>query len=279
MSSIAKLYDALASFWYSVKTPRLISWLLIGSFALGFVLAEFNRMHWHPENWPSITVANHFFAIDLAFTVLLVVEILGLIFEFPRSVADSVGKQFEVLSIILLRSAFKEFSNFDEPLTWSGDTFAAYRMMTDAFGALVIFFLTGIFYRLQKHKAITEDRDDQDKFVVMKKSMALVLLGFYVYFGTKDMFHLFTSAQYASSFNDFYTVLIFADILLLLYSLRFTTRYVNIFRYSSFAFAAILIRISLSAPPFVNVAIGISAGLFVLMLTFAYNYFRNTPQQ
>jgi phosphoserine aminotransferase len=35
-------------------------------------------------------------------------------------------------------------------------------------------------------------------------------------------------------------VLIFADILLLLYSLRFTTRYVNIFRYSSFAFAAIL---------------------------------------
>jgi hypothetical protein len=64
------------------------------------------------------------------------------------------------------------------------------------------------------------------------------------------------------------------DILLLLYPLRFTTRYVNIFRYSSFAFAAILIRISLSAPAFINVAIGIVAGLFALAFTYAYNHFR-----
>lgn len=81
------------------------------------------------------------------------------------------------------------------------------------------------------------------------------------------------------SFNDFYTVLIFADIFLLLYSLRFTTRYANIFRYSSFAFAAILIRISLTAPPFINVLIGIASGLFVLALTFAYNYFRSTSAE
>ncbi len=214
----------------------------------------------------------------MAFTILLVVEVIGLIFEFPRSVADSVGKQFEVLSIILLRSAFKEFSNFGEPLTWSGDTLAIYRMMADAFGALVIFFLIGIFYRLQKHRAITEDRDGQDRFVMMKKSMALALFGFFIYFGVRDIFHFFISTKFTSSLNDFYTVLIFADVLLLLYSLRFTTRYVNIFRYSSFAFAAILIRVSLSAPPFINVVIGISAGMFVLALTYAYNYIRATPQ-
>lgn len=275
MNGIAKRYDKIASRWYSVKTPRIISWLLIGAFVTGFVLAELSRRNY---GWIELKIPNHFFAIDLAFTILLVVEVIGLIFEFPRSVADSVGKQFEVLSIILLRSAFKEFSNFGEPLTWSGDTLAIYRMMADAFGALVIFFLIGIFYRLQKHRAITEDRDDQDRFVMMKKSMALALLGFFIYFGVRDIFHFFISTKFTSSLNDFYTVLIFADVLLLLYSLRFTTRYVNIFRYSSFAFAAILIRISLSAPPFINVVIGISAGMFVLALTYAYNYIRATPQ-
>jgi hypothetical protein len=272
MKLIVSFYDSLASFWYGQRTPRLISWILIASFLVGFLLVEVKRLNWQQEHWPRVT--NHFFAIDLAFTVLLVVEVLGLIFEFPRSVADSVGKQFEVLSIILLRSAFKEFSHFDEPLTWSGDTLAVYRMTADAFGALIIFFLTGIFYRIQKHKSITEDTEDRDRFVNLKKAMALALLGFYIFFGLKDLFTLFTTAHYTSSFNDFYTVLIFADILLLLYSLRFTTRYVNIFRYSSFAFAAILIRISLSAPAFINVIIGIAAGLFVLALTYAYNYFR-----
>lgn len=278
MRKVAKLYDAIATIWYSPNTPRLLSRLLIGVFIIGFILAELSGRHWQVNGWPNVAVANHFFAIDLAFTVLLVVEILGLIFAFPRSVAASVGKQFEVLSIILLRSAFKEFSHFEEPLTLNGDTLSVYRMMADAFGALLIFLLTGIFYRMQKHKAITENRDDQEKFVVMKKMMALALLFFFTFFGTKDVLHLLMVAQYSGSFNDFYTVLIFADILLLLYSLRFTTRYVNIFRYSSFAFATILIRISLSSPPFVNVVIGISAGLFVLALTFAYNYFRSTPQ-
>lgn len=278
MWRIVKFYDAIALVWHGPNTPRLVSRVLIGVFVFGFILTELSRLHWQINGWPDVRISNHFFAIDLAFTVLLVVEILGLIFTFPRSVATSVGKQFEVLSIILLRSAFKEFSHFEEPLVLNGDTLSVYRMLADAFGALVIFFITRIFYQLQKHQAITEDRNDQERFIVMKKIMALALLSFFAFFGVKDVLRFLSVAQYTSSFNDFYTILVYADILLLLYSLRFTTRFVNIFRYSSFAFAAILIRISLSAPPFVNVAIGISAGLFVLALTYAYNYFRSSSQ-
>ncbi len=46
MNGIAKRYDKIASLWYSVKTPRIISWLLIGAFVTGFVLAELSRRNY-----------------------------------------------------------------------------------------------------------------------------------------------------------------------------------------------------------------------------------------
>jgi len=57
----------------------------------------------------------------------------------------------------------------------------------------------------------------------------------------------------------------------LIYSLRFSTRYNNLFRYSSFVLATVIIRRALSAPEYVNVILSISAGLFVLMVTYIYN--------
>ena len=62
-------------------------------------------------------------------------------------------------------------------------------------------------------------------------------------------------------------------ITVVLFSLRYTSKYYNLFRYSSFALATILIRVSLTAPPYINVILGITAGLFVLGLTLIYNYF------
>jgi hypothetical protein len=46
-----------------------------------------------------------------------------------------------------------------------------------------------------------------------------------------------------------------------------------VFRNSAFAVATILIRLTLSAPPFYNVMIGIVAASFSVGLTLAYNTF------
>ncbi|SDA88909.1 hypothetical protein SAMN03080617_03124 [Algoriphagus alkaliphilus] len=63
---------------------------------------------------------NIFFSIELAFNVLLIFEAMSLIFLFPDSVADSVGKQFEIISLILLRDAFKEFGHYLGDVNISG---------------------------------------------------------------------------------------------------------------------------------------------------------------
>ncbi len=70
----------------------------------------------------------------------------------------------------------------------------------------------------------------------------------------------------------FYNLLIFTDVFILLYSLRYTTKYFNLFRYSSFALATIFLRLTLSAPAYYNVLLAVIAGLMVLLVTYIYNY-------
>ncbi|MEP0985108.1 hypothetical protein [Ekhidna sp.] len=271
MSLLAKLYDFLGNLWQSHQTDKIISRGLIVGFLIGLTIVALSRnldIHFFSTN------TNYFLAINIAFQILLIIEILGLIFVLPKSVADSVGKQFEILSIILLRSAFKEFGNFNHPVEWSAILYdPLFHMLSDAFGALVIFLIIGFYYKKQKHEKITKTEKEQDEFIVFKKVLALVLLILFAYLGIFDIIQFVQTGVYVDSFNTFYTVLIFTDILILLFTLRYSSKYYNLFRYSSFAFATILIRVSLTAPPYMNILIGITAGLFVLGLTVMYNYF------
>ena len=147
-------------------------------------------------------------------------------------------------------------------------------MLSDAFGALLIFFIIGFFYKKQKHGRITKSDLEQTKFIQFKKIVALLLLAAFVVIGVGDLVNFLESGLYEASFNTFYTLLIFSDIFILFYSLRYHSHYINLFRYSSYVFATLLIRISLSADPYINVIIGVLAGAFVLGLTYVYNYFR-----
>ena len=72
-------------------------------------------------------------------------------------------------------------------------------------------------------------------------------------------------------FDAFFTALIFADILLVLVSLRYTDTYAVVFRNAGFALATVVLRLALVAPPYVNVALGVGATAFVIALTLAYN--------
>lgn len=216
---------------------------------------------------------NPFFSIEIVFTLLLIMELFGLIFILPKSVAKSVGKQFEILSLIFLRDGFKEFSHIGSELSWTTLREPFTIMMVYSFGAIAVFSIIGYTHKLQKHIKLTNVEDDQEQFVSLKKLLALLLLVAFVCVGYFDLKALFFSGSYLHSFHTFYTVLIFSDILIVLIALRYTLNYYRIFRYSSFVLATILIRISLSVEPYYDVLIGIIAAVFILALTMAYNYF------
>jgi len=273
MKIFVLLFEKLNSIWSLQVTSKLLSNVLIIIFSLVISVVALKQLGVFSSSL--LHTDNFFFAVDASFTALLIFEILGLIFVLPRSVADSVGKQFEILSIILLRATFKEFGHISSVLAGQHFEFTMlFPMLSDALGALTIFAIIGYYYRIQRHSRITRSPNEQIRFIQFKKVVSLLLLISFLIIGFFDIQGMIMMGHYNPSFNTFYTILIFADILILLYSLRYHSQYTNLFRYSSFAFATVLIRLSLSAPPYVNAITGIAAGLFVLGLTYVYNNFK-----
>jgi len=193
----------------------------------------------------------------------------------PESVAKSVGKQFELLSLIFMRAGFKEFSHI-HTFDWNTFPKEVINMFAYAFGALAIFVIMGLNYKLQMHSRLTNTEDDQESFIQSKKLLAIGLLISFFVIGFHDIKTLVSTGEYLHSFDKFYTVLIFSDIVIVFIALRYTLNYYRIFRYSAFVLATIFIRISLSIKVYHNVLIGILAAFFVLLLTFTYNYFLKT---
>lgn len=266
LQSWIAVYDKCENQWHSTQTSKTISNLVVLVFFVGIIITLLSRYH--------ITTyqVGIFFSIELAFSVLLISEILGLVFVLTHSVADSIGKQFEIISLILLRDAFKEMGHLPLDVRWSTETLLELLpLLVDALGAVIIFLIIGLFYKAQRHLQITNNPEELIKFILLKKTIANILLMVFLSICIYDFLDFFITNQYQNTFNVYYNILIFTDILILIISLRYSNLYIHLFRYSSFALATVIIRLSLSAPKYYNVLLSILAGLFVLMVTNIYN--------
>ena len=266
LQSWISLYDHTETKWHSLQASKATSNLVVLFFSIGIAISTLSYYH-----LISIVVGR-FFAIELAFSVLLVAEILSLVFTLTHSVADSVGKQFEIVSLILLRDSFKELGHLPLETVWNATTLLdLLPVLADALGAVVIFLIAGLFYRAQKHVKITSSPQEQLNFVMLKKFIASILLIIFLFLAGDGLTNFFSANHLQSLFNLYYTILIFADIFILIISLRYSNLYIHLFRYSSFALATVILRLSLSAPKFYNVLLSISAGVFVLLVANIYN--------
>jgi hypothetical protein len=271
------LFDKLEGVVEGAAFRRLVSLFLVIAFLGTLALVELKRQEFLPAIVQAIIPgSSHLIAIDLSFGLLLIYEGIGLIIGLARSVSEAVGKQIEIFSLILLRRSFKEFAHFSEPLKWSEDAGTSVgHMLADAGGALVIFVLLAVYYRVQKHQSYLGDDKAQSEFIEYKKAIALLLLVGYLGVGVYDCFLWVSQKEdrLVPFFEVFYTMLIFVDILLVLISLQFSSTYHVAFRASGFAVATVFLRIALVGPPYINAALGVGATLYALGLTLAYRSF------
>ncbi|HIE45610.1 MAG TPA: hypothetical protein EYP87_05470, partial [Flavobacteriaceae bacterium] len=97
------LYEKLQLLWESKGSLRLTSTILVFSFIVCTLLSVLVIEDYINLGLFNKPFKNLFFSIEVVFTILLITELFGLIFMLPKSVAKSVGKQFELLSLIFLR--------------------------------------------------------------------------------------------------------------------------------------------------------------------------------
>ncbi len=268
---INDLYDALHYFWEHERTRQAVTTLLIGTFLVTLTMTELNRFDMLPGILGERLPTNPFYSVKLAFTLLLVNELISLIFILPCSVSRAVGKQLEILCLIFLRNAFKELSHFTEPVVLAGQLDAVLRIGANALGAVVIFVLLHLYYRQYVKRSGKSLRGQRVyRFISVKKLVSIVLLSIFTILGIYHLSILALHGEGIPFFAEIYTILVFSDVLLVLVANRFFPGFKDIFRNSGFAVSTLLMRLSLTAPAFLNVVIGIGAALFALLLAMAY---------
>lgn len=272
------LFDWLELHIESKQGMKFFASLLVSFFILAILLIELNRRYLLPEPFASHFSRTHLAAIEQVFNLLLALEVMSLTFSLVHSVTKSVGKQFEILSLILLRDTFKEFSHFHEPMQWLEIRESLDAIVASAIGALLIFVVLGFFYRTQRSHPITADEKIRSHFILTKKLIAVLLLFSFIGICVVDLWGYFTAGLPENTFASFYTLLIFSDVLIVLISLRYSSHYQVSFRNSGYAVATVLIRLALIAPITISAIIGVGTTLFALGISLAYNAFAPKPK-
>lgn len=263
-------YDPLHYYWEHKSTQRAVTSILIGVFVISLLAIELNRNSLLPEVIGSFIPTNPFYSVHLAFSLLLLAEIISLIFILPCSVSRAVGKQFEILALIFLRNAFKELIHFSEPIKLAGQMDAVLRIGAYGLGALLIFILLSFYYNQQVKREDTGSGQVVFMFVGAKKFVALILLFLFAALSVYNITSWVGAHDKLEFFAEFYTILVFSDVLIVLISHSFFPHFKDIFRNSGFAISTLLMRLSLTAPPYYDVLIGVGASVFALFLAIAY---------
>jgi hypothetical protein len=262
----AAAFDRVEAIWVSARTRRAVASVLALGYLGALLAIEASQRGWLPPPLRFRAAHGHYLAVELAIYLLLAYEIVGLVLGIAQSVSNAAGKQFEIFSLILLRHSFEEFGHLGEPIVWEQAREPVVRMLSNGFGALVIFVIIGFYYAAQRHRPITEDAGDRQSFIAAKKLVSLVLLGVFGWLAVRA-----AALGQGGFFEAFYTVLVLADVLLVFLSLRYSVAYHVVFRNSGLALATVMLRVALSAPPFYDAALGIASSVFALALTLACN--------
>ncbi len=111
-----------------------------------------------------------------------------------------------------------------------------------------------------------------------KKTIAFGLLVAVAVAGVDDVRRYATGADPYPFFDSVFTALIFADVLLVLVSLRYSSTSAVVFRNAGFALATVVLRLALVAPAVPGVALGIGATALLVALAWLYNRAAVDPQ-
>jgi hypothetical protein len=221
-------------------------------------------------------------AIYTPFSFILIYEVYLLIFYLSSSFTNSIGKQYEVISLIEIRNIFKDISKLELEPNWF-DHPDNIIFTVDIIGFLILFYLIYWFNRLKNTVTAKETTLKMKPFVQAKKSVAVLLLfvlvGLILYNFSNWIIEIFEYNQGVISqitninyifYTDFFTALIIVDVLILILSFKYTERYSLLIRNSGFIISTILIRLSFGSSSFITISLIVFGTLFGVLIARIY---------
>lgn len=279
-----KLYSIVFSEDFKKKIEKIFVTLSIASFIIHLLLIflkHIDVLNFSDDN----LLTNPIAAIYTPFSFILVYEVFLVVYYLPRSISQYIRKQYEIITLIIVRRIFKDIANLEISTDWFNQKYDL-QLTYDLISTLLLFFVIYLYtYYNTRNKSLNIKKhkiENLDVFVKRKKTIALILLPVLMFLAFSSLFRwiyielinvdqVFFSIQDVNElfFNEFFTVLIMADVLLLLISLYKTDKFHEIFRNSGFIISTILIRLSFTTDGLMNNILIVSSvvyGFLMLLL-------------
>jgi len=213
-------------------------------------------------------------ALYTPFSIILAYEVYELIRAIPESFSNSIGKQFEVVTLLVVRDIFKNLADIGGTTDSSIDSDLSFIAMEAV--VFIALFATALYFR--SATTGTKDLNQQDDFVrafvTQKKHLACALAAVYVLvacysFSSWSLGVLDgeTSLTRTVFFLDFFTWLIVSDIIILLVSYKHITDFPPLARNTGFILSTVIIRVGIGTPGYTGaVLFMLSAALAACVL-------------
>lgn len=282
-----KFYDYLNCEQNRHRLERLFVRLAVVGFLLHLALILANRVA--PEAvarcFPGVGF-NFLQAVYTPFSFILFYEVLLLVLALPQSFTGSICKQYEIISLIVVRRVFKDIGAFENFDSWLTQTEAVRVVLFDMGGALFMFLAVTVIYRIRKSVSKTSAPRELDGFIRLKKVIAVLLGLILVLIAVGNLIFWLASVfpaavEFSTTAKDmdqfffpaFFEFMIFTDVFLLIVSISYYDRYEYLFRNSGFVISTVLLRISLSSPKPYDLAIALTAIFYGLGLISIFAFY------
>ena len=282
--NVQKQIENLFSIVFSENVIRIVEKYILYLASVGFVihlslifLNNYNLVDLSIIN--SNLLSNPISALYTPFSFILVYEAFLLIYYIPRSFTTAVGKQYEIISLIVIRKIFGDIPLIDLNENWIENS-DNLQLIYDLLGILIIFFLIYLFRKTKDNLPVKSVSEKLDRFIASKKLVSVILLPILVVICLISLFSWYNGVFITNSFdenlnylffNEFFTLLILVDVFILLLSFQYTERYSQLIRNTGFIISTILLRLSFAVSGLTSILLIISGIVFGLLILLIYN--------
>jgi len=286
---ISKLFETFLSENRKKGVERITLVIAIASYLIHLLIIFLNTQG-------IIEIEQKFFknpiaAIYTPFSFILLFEVFLLIYYLPKSITAYIGKQYEIITLIVIRRIFKDLAYVELDSNWFQNK-DDLQFTIDVGTSLILFLVIFLFYRaIQKRNYTSIDQSDERgenmrTFILLKKILAVILVPVLFVFASYSLINwgIVTSNDYSNGilefsninsvfFDEFFTILIIVDVLLLLASFFYSDKFYKIIRNSGFVISTILLKISFLSIGIVSNILVIGAVLFGYAILLIHNMY------
>ena len=279
---MTKKINDLHAFIFSKKNIKILESIILFLAVFGFIVhlgLIYLNLNYNIEFFKGVDnlLKNPISALYTPFSFILVYEAFLLAYYFPRSFTTSIRKEYEIISLVMIRKVFEDIPNINlESGILNSDSLPLFYNLA---GILIIYYFIFLFKKVKSKIPKKDPKTSLTRFISYKKSLSIILLPILFFLCFSNLYDwsysVFILQNFTENVNniffiDFFTILILVDVFILLISFKYTEEYTQVLRNTGFIISTILLRLSFSVYGLSSVLLLIGGVLFGLIILKIY---------